>query len=275
MNKTKLVAGLLSLATLTTTITSCGDASHETKEAAVEYNTENPKSMVEAVAQASGGMNKLKSLKDVSYDYNYLKPDGNKDVSVEKYIFEGEASWARYTTHQVNVPETLEGDVVQFYDGKTAFASVNGVESTDPSVVGTGEFLRRANHMWFTMMFKLADPGTTHEYQGKVGNYDAVKVSYDPAVTGKEQNDTYILHINPETKMVEEFFFSLPAFEVNAPVLKAICTYTEIDGIQVMTKREMLAPNPETGEMGPMLTQEISNVKFNTGLTVEGLKADM
>ena len=58
-------------------------------------------------------------------------------------------------------------------------------------------------------------------------------------------------------------------------MLLAKCTYKEIDGIQVITKREMLAPNPETGEMGPMLTQTLSNIKFNSGLTLENLRSEL
>lgn len=44
------------------------------------------------------------------------------------------------------------------------------------------------------------------------------------------------------------FYFSLPAFGVNSPILKMTMSYEVIDGIYVPTVRESFAPNPETGK---------------------------
>jgi len=54
------------------------------------YDTNNPKSMLMAASESLGGFDKLKKLNDVSFTYNYVSPDGKKDVSVEKYIFQDE-----------------------------------------------------------------------------------------------------------------------------------------------------------------------------------------
>jgi hypothetical protein len=223
-------------------------AESKTIEKKIAYNTAEPKSMLLAVQEANGGMNKLKSLKDVEFEYYYMSPDGKKDISTERYIFDGEASWAKYTQHEINVSPGVEGEIVQFYNGESAKAYNNSNPMEDEAVVGLSQFLRQANYMWFTMMFKLSDPGLIYEYQGqkemKGTNLDAVKVTYDPNVTGKAVNDIYIVYINPETKMVESFDFSLPAMGVEAPILHADLTYTEIDGIQVITKRMMTSPKP-------------------------------
>jgi len=241
------------------------------------YTTNNPKGMLIEVSNTLGGLDGLKKLHDVSFEYYYEQPDGKKDISEERYIFEGEASWGKYITHQINAAPTLEGDIVQFYNGKDTKVYNNGKPIEDPQLIGMSQFLRQANYMWFTMMHKLTDPGTIHSYLGQEEvdgvTYDKVKISYDPAVTGKEQNDIYIVYINPTTRIVEHFTFSLPAMKVMEPVLLAKLTYENINGIKVITKRNMLAPTPE-GEYTPLVDQSLKNIKFNNGYTVENLSTD-
>jgi len=238
------------------------------------YSTENPKSMLIEASKILGGFDTLKKLNDVSFTYNYVSPDGKKDVSVEKYIFQDEISWAKYTTHEINVAPNAEGDVVQFFDGKSATTHIAGEPNTDPQNVGTSQFLRQANYMWFTMMHKLTDPGTIHEYLGQEElngvKFDKVLITYDAKAVGKEVNDTYIVYINPETKIIEQFKFSLPAFKVDAPVLLAKCTYTDFKGVKIITKREMFSPTKD-GEYTPMVTQTLEDIKFNNGYTKESL----
>ena len=275
---------------MTVLLNSCGTEKTETtvakeetvKEEKVQetvYDTNSPESMLKAVSEACGSFNALKALKDVSFDYHYVQPDGKKDVSNERYIFDKEISWAKYTQHEVNIPAELEGDVVQFFDGQNAKVLASGSELEDPKVVGTGRFLRQANYMWFTMMFKLTDPGVVSKYDGQEEmdgkKYDVVTVTYDPEVTGKEQNDIYILYINPETHMVENFKFSLPAFGIEVPVLLAKLTYTTIDGIKVVSNRKMFAPSPEGEGMVPMVEQILENVTFNNGFTAEQLRTEV
>ncbi len=245
------------------------------EEKVIVYNTEDPKTIINAIAEATGGIDNLKALKDVSFNYSYVQPDGKKDLSEERYIFDNEISWAKYTDHDINVAPDLEGEVIQFYDGEKAFVYNNGTAVEDPALVGVGQFLRQANYMWFTMMFKLGDPGTIHEYQGQETidgkTFDKLHVTYDPEVTGKAENDIYILYVNPETHIVEQFKFSLPAFKVLEPVLLAKLTYQDIDGIKVISRREMFAPAPDGSGYGLLVDQNTTNVKFNNGFTAEGL----
>jgi hypothetical protein len=245
----------------------------------VIYNTNDPASMIKAIAKANGGIANLKALKDVQFDYNYETPDGRKDVSLERYIFDNEISWARYTTHEVNVFPDSEDPVVQFYDGTKCSLYKAGEAVMDTDAIGLAKFLRQANYMWFNMMFKLGDPGTIYEYLGQETvdgkTFDTLKVTYDPKITGKVQNDIFILFIDPATHIVARFNFSLPIFLVNEPVLLAKLTYTEIDGIQVITKREMFGPIPDGSGMEPLLEQNTMNVKFNNGFTVEQLSKDI
>ncbi len=269
--------------------TSCNDASYksspndaekpvESKEK-ITYDTNSPRSMLLAMQEACGGVNRLRSLHDVEYDYEYASPDGKKDISKERYIFNNEISWANYTVHEINVSPELEGNIVQYYDGKNAFVYNNGKPLDDPAIVGTGQFLRMANYMWFNMMFKLTDPGIIYKYEGQEEldgtSFDVVYVTYDPEVTGKEQNDIFILYMNPKSHMVERFKFSLPTFGVMDPVLHAQLTYTEIDGIQIITRRIMTSPSPDGTKMVPMVDQQVSNVKFNNGFTAEQLSKEI
>lgn len=248
-------------------------------EEKLPYNTNDPKGMLLAVAEANGGMDKLKSLNDVEFDYHYLSPDGKKDISKERYIFKNEASWAKYDVHEINAAPELEGDIVQFFDGKNTNVYNNTKPLYDPAHLRTGQFLRQANYMWFTMMFKLSDPGILYTYNGQEEIeeviYDKVTTTYDPAVTGKEVNDIYVLYVNPETRMVDSFYFSLPALGVEQPALHAKLSYTEIDGIQVITKRMMSAPSPDGKGMLPLVEQLTNNVKFNNGFTTEMLRKEI
>lgn len=242
------------------------------------YTPTNPKGMLQEVSKTLGGIEGLKKLHDVSFTYNYVQPDGKKDISTEKYIFEKEISWAKYTTHQINVAPTLKGNIVQFYNGETASVYNEGKMIDNPQIVGGGQFLRQANYMWFTMMHKLTDPGTIHKYLGQEivegTTYDKIHISYDSKITGKEQNDIYIVYINPATKIVEQFHFSLPAFKVFEPVLLAKLKYKSIDGVKIITERNMFAPNPKGGYV-PMVSQTLENIKFNNGFSTKGLAKEI
>lgn len=278
--------GYLALCALTITISSCTPSATQeetisetvVKEVIPEkptivYDTANPISLVQSVAEAMGGLEALKALNDVQYDYTYFDtPNDKKDISIEKYIFSDESSWASYSQHEVNVSPDKEGPIVQYYDGEKAYVSYNGEKMEDEGMVGMSHFLRKANYFWFTMMYKLADPGTVHEYMGNQEiegvKYDKVLVTYDPATTGKEVNDTYILYVNPETHMVNRFLFSLPALGVNEPVLLMEVDYKEIEGIQVSVARRGYQSDGNGNASGDaFVVQSLDNIKFNNGLT--------
>ncbi len=103
------------------------------------YKTSDPKGMLLAVAEANGGMDKLKPLNDVEFDYHYLSPDGKKDISKERYIIDNEASWAKYDVHEINASPELEGTIVQFYNGKNTSVYNNTKPLDDLTQLGTGQ----------------------------------------------------------------------------------------------------------------------------------------
>jgi hypothetical protein len=170
-----------------------------------------------------------------------------------------------------------EGEVIQSLVNNEGTCMMDGKAIVDEKVIGGTNFLRRANYFWFTMNFKLGNPGTNHEYIGseKIGaiDYHKVKVSYVSEVTGKEQNDGYIIFINPETYLVDQFLFSLPAMGVNDIAIKMVVEYEAINGLKLPTKRTVYMPEKD-GKLAtePSLIQTSTNVKFNNDFTLGALK---
>lgn len=258
---------LLLISSLIAFSTACG----------VKYDPTNARSMIQALHDAVGGKERLLALKDVQFTYDYDQVSkGTKDVSVERYRFADEASWAKYSVHQVNVAPNLEGEVSHsVYQGKPTFQH-KGEALNDPALIGVTTFLRSANYFWFTMMFKLVDPQTVYELlpQREVNGkfYDIVKVTYDAAKTGKELNDTYILYINSETHLVDQFLFSLPDRGVIEPILLFEVEYTKVQGIQVITRRTLFGTDGQGNKQGDaQLIQSVSDIKFNNGFQAKDL----
>lgn len=240
------------------------------------YDTNKPETILAAVAYAHGGWNDLWKKGDVEYTYDYRYPaNGKADISIERYIFNSEASYGKYTQHEINVMPDKEGEVVQCFDGKETIVLANGEKVDNPEVLATSDFLRRANYYWFTMPYKLNDKGTVATYLGQEEfngtTYDKVEVTYDPEVTGKEQNDIYILYVNPETRLIDRFYFSLPFLGVQEPVIIANYEYEDIDGQLISTKRSYFIPSEEGYAEEPSLVQTMTNVKFGNGFTEETL----
>ncbi|TXF90535.1 hypothetical protein FUA23_05405 [Neolewinella aurantiaca] len=231
--------------------------------------------LLQDVAKAYGSWDKLWKQKDVSftYDYHYAGTE-KRDLSTERYIFEGEHSWAKYTQHDINAAPGMPGEVTQsVVDGKP-YIMVGDKMMDDPELLGGTSFLRSANYFWFTMFYKMDNPGVVATSKGQETvngtTYDIVHVTYDPAKTGKEVNDEYILYVNPTTKLVDRFFFSLPAAGVKAPVILMELDYKKIDGLQVSTVRRVFQPGPD-GKLpaSPQLVQTLTDIKFNNGFTAK------
>jgi len=284
MKKSNLV--VLAIFGLVLITVSCGEkvkketmktVAEEMAPKAPNYDANDPESVLASVEFAQGGWGDLWNKKDVQYTYDYRYPDGKADVSTERYIFANEASFGNYTQHDINAMPGVKGQVTQYFDGENAMVMVDEKSIEDPAAIGGTNFLRRANYFWFVMPYKLNDKGTILKSMGKEDHngisYDKIEVTYDSAVTGKEQNDIYILYVNPTTKMIDRFFFSLPALGVNVPAIIANYEYEDIEGQKVATKRTYFMPN-EKGEYGetPSIVQTLSNISFDNGFTNETIK---
>jgi len=232
------------------------------------------KELVEKLQKAIGTWNDLASQGDVQYTYVYRDFTKGTDLSTERYIFQGETSWGEYTKHEVNVLPKDEGIVRQLsMNGQAKLSLNNEIVSDDAAINFTG-FLRTANYFWFTMMYKVDDPGTIHRYLGQEEingtNYDKVSLSYDPEILGKEVNDEFVLFFNPDTNLVDRYLFSFPDRGLNEPVLLMELDYSKIDDLYIATTRRLFAPSAE-GEykqIGEFLSQDIT---FNNGFTAADL----
>jgi len=233
----------------------------------IAKETNKGKKLVLEMIEAIGGKDGLYKAKDVEYTYSYVDPAGVKDVSIERYVFNGEHSWAKFTTHDKFVSPGVDAEVIQGFDGSTSWATIGGELSEDEQVLGMADFLRKTNYYWFAMMFKLADPGLNYEYKGTRSvdniNYEIVEVTFGENIG--DAQDTYVLYINPETKLVDQFLFTVMGFGRKDPLLMKV-KHEEVDGLKLTTYRKYAPANWEGEVLEEQWTEEISeNVKFNNG----------
>lgn len=220
--------------------------------------------MVEKV----GTYQDLLALKDVMYTYTYETPTGEKDVSLEKYIFNGELSMGEYHQHERTLPE-YPGDIVQGYDGKEYWLTANKMLVDSVKAIERVKFNRPTNFYWFAMFPKLLDPGLNYEYLGeeKVANaiYDIVKVTFEEN-RGKP-TDIYQVYINQSTQLVDRFLFTVVDFGViDLPYLMEL-EYEEIEGLFIPAIRRY----KKSDWKGTVSNEEWTkvtwtNITFNNGL---------
>lgn len=229
---------------------------------------EKAKALILEMIEASGGVDKFYALKDVEYTYTYRdNGSGKSDISTERYIFDGELSWASYKVHEKFVLPGKKGEVVQAFDGKTTWTTLDGKDVTDLQAVKLADFLRKTNYYWFAMMFKLADPGIIYSYEGQREvngiQYDIVKIGYEAGIG--DVQDFYVCYINPETKLIDQFLFTVMDFGKKDPYLMEV-KYETVDGLKLPVNRRYAPANWDGKILKDVWVDEISeNIKFNNG----------
>jgi hypothetical protein len=223
--------------------------------------------MVEKV----GDYQKLRSKKDVVYTYTYTTPNGQADISTEKYIFDGELSYGEYKQHQRTLPQ-LQGTIEQGYDGESYWLKLNGAIVNDTTALKRVMFNRPTNFYWFTMFQKLLDPGLKYEYLGEkeMGNknFDVVKVSFESK--NDKPTDIYQLYINKETGIVDQFLFTVADFGVIEEPLLMQMDYEEVDGFLIPSKRKYKKSTWEAEVTdASWVIVEWSAIRFDTDLKKE------
>lgn len=247
-------------------------------ETEISEESDPAKQLIMEVVEAVGGQNALWDLKDVEYEYIHRSPDGTENLSTERYIFDGELSWGLYEKQE---RYDLPDDASQFqqaWDGSVTRASLGSemLEQDDP-LLRRADFTRKTNLYWFAMMHKMLDPGMVYaldedrKVDGKL--YKIVKVGYESGVG--DVQDTYVLYINPETKLVDQFLFTVMDFDRTEPLLMR-CEYEEVDGALLMTYRKYAPANWAGEVLKDAWTEEISNnIKFNNGFRPIDLKINL
>lgn len=225
------------------------------------------KQLISESIEAIGGKDNFYNLGNVNYDLEYRAPNGGLTlIAHETYVFDGELSHATYKEH------TLLGangtKVVEGYDGTNAWVTLNGTLSTEQQPNGVARFLRKTNYYWFAMLFKLLDPGVNHEYMGeKTVNgkpYDLIKMTFGDAVG--DAQDTYVLYINKDTKLIDQFLFTVVGFGVTTPNLMLV-EYETVNGIKIPSKRKYIQSDWDgnIGE-GEFTITNWTNITFNTDI---------
>jgi len=219
------------------------------------------------LSQKVGDYTKLKALQDVVYTYTYRMPDGKEDVSTEKYIFDGELSYAQYKKHERTLAD-YEGTIEQGYDGTNFWFKHNGEKKADEEALKRAKFSRKTNFYWFAMLQKLTDPGITYKHLEEVeiemNTYDVVNVTFK----SDQPTDVYRLYINQKTGLMDQFLFTVVDFNVvDTPLLMKV-GYEEVDGLLIPTKRKYTRSTwgAEVPEDAKWINVSWTDIKFNTGL---------
>lgn len=228
------------------------------------------------MVSAVGGKDALKEQRDVTFQYTYTSFDGFADVSTEKYLFDREYSRGEYTTHKNAVMTTVDGVVVQGFDGDASWITVDDILFEDEKANKMSAFLRKTNLYWFCMNFKLLDPGVRHSYEGTRRandiDYEMVRITFEEGI-GTSQ-DEFLLYLNPQTKLIDQFLFTVKALGIKSPLMMRV-KYEDISGIKLTTYREY-APANWQGELTSdegWTTQVSNDIKFNNGFTPEDFRS--
>ena len=107
----------------------------------------------------------------------------------------------------------------------------------------------------------------TYEYNGSKNvdgtEYDLVKISFGEGVG--DAQDTYLLYINPETKLIDQFLFTVMDFGLETPLLMKV-EYEEVNGLKLPAKRKYVQADWDGVPQNDNWVAEIStNIKFNNG----------
>ncbi|MEO1050390.1 MAG: hypothetical protein AAFX87_07180 [Bacteroidota bacterium] len=241
---------------------------------ATKVNAQNARELITKVVEANGGVNALHKLKDVSFDYTFrVKANNVEDVSKERYIFDGEVSYAQYTKRQVYAIPQMAGTHTQFFNGKKTVSKLNGNVITEQQPAYIGHALRKTNYYWFAMMFKLLDPGVNHRLlpARKVDgiSYQVVEMTFGDNVG--ETSDKYLLYVNPTTYRIDQFLYTAKGFGVTEPSLMKV-KYEKINGIYLTTYRKYAPANWDGEVIKEAWTEQFTkNVKFNNGFDLENI----
>ncbi|MEO0732555.1 MAG: hypothetical protein AAFZ52_06960 [Bacteroidota bacterium] len=220
--------------------------------------------LINETVAAVGGMEALHALKDVSFDYvNY------RGASQERYVFDGEISWGKSMTKDGKTR-------VQYYDGHDVTVWIDGEKTTDAQELKSALFTRKTNYYWLAMIQKMSDPGLVYEYAGKRTyegiEYDLVDVTFEDGVGVAK--DRYLLYINPYTKLVDQFLFTVAAVGRQDPILMKYTYDTFPGGVKLPVVAQSIAAKDWDGAPATdakWSSRYRANFRFNQGFSAESI----
>ena len=220
------------------------------------------KALIDRMVDATGGMDGLHRLKDVQYTYGSARGE-----TQERYIFDGEISYGKGETGEGN-------ERIQYFDGEKAKVWIDGAETTDEQQLNSAHFSRKTNFYWLTMMQKMSDPGLVYEYAGQREvegiKYDLVDVTFEDNVGVAK--DRYLLYVNPYTHLVDQFLFTVMAYDHATPIMMKYTYDTFEGGVKLPVVSQSRSALNWEGELDPEQGWGASYRKdfsFNNGFSKE------
>jgi len=259
-------------------ITGCSEGKKGQKPTTVEMS-EGSK-LIHEMLDGLGGIDNYRKLKDVTFSLTYRDTAKNvQDVSTEKFLYDGELSWATYPEHTKNVFPDSKNPVTQAWNGSEAWVIVDGNFIPAPPAKKMAKFARNTSFFWFNMMYKMADAGTIHKilptrmYKGK--EYNIVEVSYEENIG--DAQDKFVLYLNQDTNLVDHFIFSNMFFGPDVPPRMMHVDYETHDGLKFPKKLYYEMSDWDGNPIpGPMRSEKLfSEVQFNTGISKEQFEKPM
>ncbi|WP_157500923.1 DUF6503 family protein [Lewinella sp. 4G2] len=212
----------------------------------------------ERVVNSVGGMDALHQLKDVEYTYT-----SKRGTSTERYIFDGEISYGMSTTKEGKRRR-------QYFDGENVRVWIDDVETTDENELKSALFTRKTNYYWLAMMQKMSDPGLqfayagTREFEGI--DYDLLDVTFNDNVGVAK--DRYLLYVNPHTGLVDQFLFTVMAYERATPIMMKYTYDTFANGVKLPVVSQSHGALNWEGDLDPKAkwgARWRTNFSFNNG----------
>ena len=87
-----------------------------------------------------------------------------------------------------------------------------------------------------------------------------MQLSYEPGIG--DVSDTYTLYINPETHLIDRFYFTVMEFGITDPILMEV-DYKQFKGVKLPVTRKFSAVVPNIGTMN--IVEVMIDLKFNNG----------
>lgn len=218
-----------------------------------------------------GGLDKYRQLEDVTFTYIYRDTNRNaQDISIDKYMFDQERSWSKYSEHTKTVSKETPGIIIQGWNGEDAWMIEKGQFVTVPQALKMTKFARNTAYFWFNMMYKLVDPGAIHKrlpnrtYKGK--EYQIVEVTYGANIG--DAQDRMIIYMDPETKLVNNFLFVNSFMGETEPRMMEVSNYKDFNGLKFHTYMRY-EPADWEGNILPGIQRAekfFKDIRFNTGI---------
>jgi len=220
--------------------------------------------LLKEIVDAVGGVEQMHKLKDVSFNYNR-----GGSSNQERYIFDREISWGKSTMKDGTVR-------IQFFDGEDVTVWDNGKISNDEKAIQSALFSRKTNYYWLAMIQKMADPGVIASYGGKRMyegiEYDLLDITYEDGVGVAK--DRYLLYVNPYTKLVDQFLFTVAAVGRQDPIMMKYSYDTFEGGVKFPVVGQSRAALNWEGELDPEAkwsSRWRSNFRFNNGFSAKSI----